>query len=161
MSVTFAASELINIAIGNEKRGIAFYDVMTRSADNPSVRSVFQYLADMEREHIQIFSDMLSEVAGNRSPETCTQEYADYLQALIDTAIFTDDLATSETATEADSDIKALELAIGAEKDAILFYYTIKEILPSRAQSTVDKIITEEKSHLRQLSELRQQTAGR
>ncbi len=160
MSVTFSPGELVNIAIGNEKRGIAFYDVMTRSADNESVRSVFQYLVDMEREHIQVFSGMLSEVAQHQAPETCTQEYADYLQALIDNAIFTEDLATSETANEADSDVKALELAIGAEKDAILFYYTMKEIMPGRAHSAVDMIIAEEKSHLRQLSELKRQMAG-
>jgi len=133
---------------------------MMRSADNEPVRSVFQHLVDMEREHIQVFSGMLSEVAQHQAPETCTQEYADYLEALIDNAIFTDDLATSETANEADSDIKALELAIGAEKDSILFYYTMNELMPERAHSAVDKIITEEKAHLRQLSELKRQTAG-
>jgi len=160
MSITFSASELINIAIGNERKGIAFYDVMTRSADSASARGVFQYLANMEREHIQIFNDMLAEADKYQVSETCTQEYAAYLQALVDTAIFTDDLAISEMATQADSDIKALELAIGAEKDAILFYYTMKEIMPRRAQSTVDKIIAEEKSHLRQLSELKQNPAA-
>lgn len=157
MSIAFSAGELINIAIGNERRGIAFYDVLTRSADSASARKVFQYLADMEREHIQIFQDMLTEADRYEVSETCTQEYAAYLQALIDTAIFSDDLATSEIATEADSDVKALELAIGAEKDAILFYYTMKEIMSRRAQSMVDKIIAEEKSHLRQLSELKRQ----
>ena len=160
MSITFSASELINIAIGNERKGIAFYDVMTRSADSASARGVFQYLANMEREHIQIFNDMLAEADKYQVSETCTQEYAAYLQALVDTAIFTDDLAISEMATQADSDIRALELAIGAEKDAILFYYTMKEIMPRQARPTVDKIITEEKSHLRQLSGLKKKLAA-
>ncbi len=155
MSIAFSAGELINIAIGNEKRGIAFYDVLTRSADSASARTMFQYLADMEREHIQIFKDMLAEADDYQISEACNEEYAAYIQALVDSAIFTDDLVTSEIASEADSDIKALELAIGAEKDAILFYYTMKEIMPGRAQSMVDKIISEEKSHLRQLSELK------
>ncbi len=155
MSVAFSASELINMAIGNEKRGIAFYDVMTRSTDSAAARRVFQYLADMEREHIEIFKEMLAEVSEYPAAETCTQEYSDYLKALIDTAIFTDDLATGEMANQVDSDRKALELAIGAEKDAILFYYTMKDILPQRAHATVDKIIAEEKAHLSQLSELK------
>lgn len=160
MSVAFSAGELINIAIGNEKRGIAFYDVLTRSADSAQARKVFQYLADMERDHIQIFQGMLTEADKYKISEACTEEYAAYLQALIDTAIFSDDLATSEMASEADSDIKALELAIGAEKDAILFYYTMKEIMPGRAHSMVDKIIAEEKSHLRQLSELKRKSTA-
>jgi rubrerythrin len=160
MSVAFSAGELINIAIGNEKRGIAFYDVLTRSADSEAARKTFQYLADMEREHIQIFSNMLTGAETYDISETCTDEYRGYLQALIDTAIFSDDLATSEMASEADSDIKALELSIGAEKDAILFYYTMKEVMPRQAQSMVDRIIAEEKSHLRQLSELRRQATA-
>ena len=155
MGVTFTTGELINIAIGNERRGKAFYDVMTRSADSPSARTVFKYLADMERDHIRTFQGMLSEVDKYKIPEDYAREHGDYLQALVNTAIFTDEL-TGEMATRADSDIKALEAAIGAEKDAILFYYMMKEVMPPRAHAMVDKIIAEEKSHLRQLSELKQ-----
>jgi len=160
VSISFSGSELINIAIGIERRGIAFYDIMTRSTENAATRDVFQYLANMEREHIQIFQGMLAEADKYQIPETYAQEYASYLQALVDSAIFTDDMVTSEMATQADSDIEALELAIGAEKDSILFYYEMKEIMPQRAQPTVNKIITEEKSHLRQLSELKKKLAA-
>jgi rubrerythrin len=155
MSITFSAGELINIAIGIEKRGMAFYDIMTRSVDDTATRGVLQYLADMEKGHIKIFEGMLAEVDKYKVPETYAEEYAGYLQALVDTAVFTDDALTSEMATQVDSDIKALELAIGAEKDSILFYYLMREIMPQRAQPTVDKIIAEEKSHLRQLAELK------
>jgi len=58
-----------------------------------------------------------------------------------------------------DSDIKAIELSISAEKDSILFYYNMKELMPKGAQATVNKIITEEKLHLRQLSELKKKLA--
>ena len=61
--------------------------------------------------------------------------------------------------TQLSSDIEAMELAIGAEKDSILFYYEMKEIMPQRARPTVNKIITEEKSHLRELSELKKKLA--
>jgi len=153
--ITFSGSELINIAIGIEKRGIAFYDTMAKSTENTATRDVFKYLADMERTHIHIFQDMLGEADKYQIPETYAGEYAAYLQALVDSAVFTDDTITSEMATQASSDIEAMELAIGAEKDSILFYYEMKEIMPQRAQPTVSKIITEEKSHLRKLSELK------
>ena len=68
-------------------------------------------------------------------------------------------MVTSEMATRADSDIGAIELAISAEKDSILFYYEMKGAIPQRAQPTVNKIITEEKLHLRQLSELKKKLA--
>ena len=159
MSISFSGSELINIAIGIERRGIVFYDIMTSSTKNAVARDVFQYLANMERQHIQIFQSMLEEADKYQFPETYASEYTVYLQALVDSAVFTDDLVTSEMAAKADSDIEAMELAIGAEKDSMLFYYEMKEIMPQRAQPTVNKIIAEEKSHLRQLSELKKKLA--
>lgn len=160
MSISFSGSELINIAIGIERRGIAFYEVMGRSTKNAVARDVFQYLADMERHHVRIFQDMLGEADKYQLPETPAGEYTAYLQALVDSAVFTDDMVTSEMATRAESDIETLELAVSAEKDSILFYYEMKDIMPERAQPTVNKIIAEEKKHLRQLSELRSKLAA-
>jgi rubrerythrin len=151
MSISFSGSELINIAIGIERRGSIFYDIMADSTKNAIARDVFHYLADIERQHIQTFQDMLSEADKYQFSETKAGEYAAYLQSLVDTAVFGDDLATS--------DIAALELAIGAEKDSILFYYEMRDIMPQRAQPTVNKVIAEEKSHLRQLSELKKKLA--
>jgi len=155
MSISFSGSELINIAIGVEKRGIAFYDTMVKSTRNTEARKVFQSLTDMERQHIQIFQNMLAEADKYQMPDAYAAEYTTYLQALVDSAVFTDDFITSEMATRVGSDIEAIELGISAEKDSILFYYEMKEIMPKRAQLTVNKILAEEKSHLRLLSELK------
>ena len=160
MSISFSDSELINIAIDIERRGIAFYDVMTRSTGNAATRDIFQYLVNMERGHIQIFQGMLTEADKNQVSRAHSAEYAAYLQALLDSTVFTNDTITSELAANAESDIEAMELAIGAEKDSILFYYGMKDIVPKRVQPTVDKIINEEKSHLRQLWELKKEMSA-
>ena len=160
MSISFSGSELINIAIGIEGRGIVFYDVMAKSTQNEAAREVFNYLADMERDHIETFKDMLEEADKFQVPADESGQYTAYLRALVDSAVFSDDLVTSEMAAQAESDTAALELAIRAEKDSILFYYEMKEVMPQRAQATVNKIIAEEKSHLRQLSELKKKLAA-
>ena len=160
MSISFSGSELINIAIGIERRGIAFYDIMTKTTESTAAREVFQHLADMEREHIRLFEGMLDQADKYQPAESYPGEYAAYLQALIDSAVFTDDLITSELATQADSDAEAMELAISAEKDSILFYYEMRNIMPRRAQPTVDRILAEEKSHLKELTGLKKQLAG-
>ena len=160
MSISFSGSELINIAIGIEERGIVFYDVMAKSTQNEAAREVFNYLADMERNHIEIFKDMLEGADKFQIPADESGQYTTYLRALVDSAVFSDDLVTSEMAAQAESDAAALELAIRAEKDSILFYYEMKEVMPQRAQATVNKIIAEEKSHLRQLSELKKKLAA-
>jgi len=58
---SFSGSELINITIGIERRGIAFCDIIIRSTGNATARDVFQYLADMERQRIQIFQNLLEQ----------------------------------------------------------------------------------------------------
>jgi len=160
MSISFSGSELINIAIGIEGRGIVFYDVMAKSTQNEAAREVFNYLADMERNHIETFKDMLEGADKFQIPADESGQYTAYLRALVDSAVFSDDMVTSEMAAQAESDTAALELAIMAEKDSILFYYEMKEVMPQRAQATVNKIIAEEKSHLRQLSELKKKLAA-
>jgi len=160
VSISFYGSELISIAIGIERRGIAFYDVMARSTRNVKAREIFQYLGGMEREHIQIFQNMLGEADKYEIPETYAGEYGAYLQALVDSAVFTDDAVTGELATRSENDVTAIELGIGAEKDSILFYYEFREMVPRRARAAVDKIIAEEKLHLRQLSDLKKSLAA-
>jgi rubrerythrin len=159
MSIVFPGSDLLNIAIGIERRGIMFYDIMAKSTDNEDARAVFEGLADMEREHTRIFESLLSEADKRQPRETSTQGYSDYLQSLMDEAVFTDDMITSDMATQADSDIKALELAISAEKDSILFYYEMRDSMPQRAVPMLNRIIAEEKSHLQQLSEIKKKLA--
>lgn len=159
MSIVFSAGEVINVAIGIEKRGITFYDIMARSADDARAREVFQGLLEMEREHLRTFQDMLEEAGGQPPPEATGQEYAGYFQALVDTAVFTEDMIASGTVA-GETDIQALDMGIGAEKDSILFYYEMKDIMPRRFVPLVDRIIAEEKSHLQQLSEIKKKIKG-
>ena len=155
MSISYHGNELIDVAIGIERRGIMFYDVLARSTNNARAREVFQYLAGMEREHIRAFEGMLTAADRKEHPETYAGEYGDYLQALADNAVFTDDSITSDLVSQADNDLAAVELGIGAEKDSILFYYEMMDLVPRRERVMIGKIITEEKSHLRQLAELK------
>ena len=47
MTISFSGKELINIAIGIERRGTVFYDIMSRSTENATAHDIFQQLADM------------------------------------------------------------------------------------------------------------------
>lgn len=161
MSDVFSGYELIHIAMDIERRGISFYDVMAKSSDAESARAAFYSLAGMEREHLVTFQNMLAEVHASGPGDRLTQEYPPYVQALINEFIFTDDMITSEIATQADTDLKAIELGISVEKDSIIFYGEMKENINQRAIPVIDRIIAEEKSHLQTLSEVKKKLAGR
>jgi rubrerythrin len=160
MSIVFSPGELINIAIGIERSGITFYDIMARTTDSEMAREIFEEFVAMERAHLNMFQDMLAATDKRLPPETSTSEYSSYLQALIDDAVFTNDAIMSEVVTQADSDIKALEVGISAEKDSILFYHEMKEIMPGPTIPDLERIITEEKSHLQQLTAMKKKLEG-
>jgi rubrerythrin len=155
MPVELSSREIINIAIGIERRGISFYDVMAKSTDDEASRAVFEGLVEMEREHLETFQGMLDQLNDSMPEERESDVHSEYIRALMDSAVFTDDLITGEMATQADTDIKAIELGISAEKDSLLFYYEIKDSLPPRMVPLLDRIITEEQTHLLQLSTIK------
>ena len=70
-----------------------------------------------------------------------------YLRALADTKVFFEKTIDS-------SSLKAvLKEAIGAEKDSILFYVGMKELVPEiHGKSKIDGIIKEEMQHIHLLS---------
>ena len=159
MAFDFSMSEIINAAIGIEKRGYAFYTVMAKSTPNDGARMVYNHLAETEKDHIRIFQEMLAGVSKYEAPEPFAREYAAYFHALVDSAVFTRDLTHSELAACNSSDTAALELGIRAEKDSIIFYYNMKDMMPKAEQGPVDKIITEEKAHLQQLTDIKKKLA--
>jgi rubrerythrin len=154
MSIYFTGSELVNIAIGIEQSGAAFYDSLAQSAKNEESKGMWEYLTLEEKKHVEIFQRMLGSVSDYTPPETYTEEYDLYLRALIDSAVFHDDQAAREMAQKADSESEAIQIALRAEKDSILFYLNLRELVRRSEREAVDKVIEEERSHLRQLSDL-------
>jgi len=156
MGVLFSGRELINIGIGIEKNGAVFYDSLAESAKDASVKTMYKDLADREREHMEIFRDMLGSVGDYQPPETFTEEYEAYMKALVDSLIFPDDQVAREMARNVAGDIEAIQIGLGAEKDSILFYTEMRDLVRSSDRDAVSKLIAEEKSHMRQLTALKQ-----
>ena len=161
MGIFFSGKELINFAIGIERNGIAFYGSLGKTARNTAAQDAYRYLADEERGHLKIFQNMLDSSGAYQPPETLTEEYDLYLKALLDSVVFEDDKVARRMAENASSDAEAIHIALGAEKDSILFYKEMRELVRVADREVVDRIIEEEKSHLRQLSELKRSLTKR
>ena len=160
MGMLFSGSELIEIAIRIERNGISFYEALAQSAKDAAARAAYQYLADQEREHIKDFQNLSASVDKCQPREIYTGEYSLYLKALVDSQVFTDDQAVRQMAQRVTSDAEAIQLALGAEKDSILFYTEMRDLIRSSDRKVVDNIIEEERAHLRQLSDLKRKLAG-
>jgi rubrerythrin len=155
MGIFFSGRELIEIAIGIENNGAIFYDSLAGSTKNSGVGHTYKNLADKEKEHAAIFQKMLDSVGESKPPETYTEQYNLYLKALIDSLVFADDKVSLGMARKVNSDAEAIQIAMGAEKDSILFYVEVKDLVRRSDRRMVGKIIEEERFHLRQLTEIK------
>lgn len=157
MGMLFSGSELVNIAIGIERNGVAYYETLAELTKDAALKDAYNYLANMERKHIETFQKMLDSV-GKYQPTYAGEtgeEYELYLRALIDSVVFPDDKVAKEMANKASSEAEALRVGIIAEKDSILFYSEMRNLVRESDRHIIDAIVGEEKAHLRQLSQLK------
>ena len=155
MGVFFSGRELLSVAVGIEKNGAAFYDSLAASSGDAAVQRACKRLADKEREHAGIFRDMLRVVDSYEPPETLTEEYQSYLKALVDTFVFTDARGRRTAERAVSTDAEALQVGIGVEKDSILLYTEMRNLVRKAQRAVVGRVLEEERAHLRELRDLR------
>jgi rubrerythrin len=155
MGMFFSGKELLDIAVNIEKSGAAFYETMVKCARSKKAQTAFKYLADQEKHHIEAYRSMLSSVADAPPPESYTEEYDQYIKSLVDSSVFSGEGAACTMAEKAASDAEGIDFGIRAEKDSILFYTELQDLVRRADAKVIGKIIDEERSHLKRLSELK------
>ncbi|MGE4520495.1 MAG: ferritin family protein [Desulfobacteraceae bacterium] len=146
----FSADEIFEMAIEIEVKGQEFYRKAAADAENEDLKKILSDLADMEVDHEETFKEMKKDLkssekeAGVFDPEN---EAAAYLKALADTKVFYEKEIDTKSVKE------VMKAAITAEKDSIVFYLGMKNLVPEKkGQDRLDKIINEEMTHIRIIS---------
>jgi rubrerythrin len=158
----FQIDEVFEMAVQMEENGAAFYRKAADSTGNQEVKDLLNRLAVMEIEHKATFKKLRSEVVNTKDRDAFFDpqgEGAMYLKAIVDTKVF------FEKAIDTSSLEEVLKDAIWAEKDTTVFYLGIRQGMTEEdPKRKIDKIIEEEMSHIRMLSEklidLKQQIRG-
>lgn len=154
MGILLSGRELVEIAIGIERNGITFYDSLAKSTEAVKASDLYKYLAGKEKEHLKLFQNMIDLVGDYQLPEMYTEEYDRYLKALIDSTVFSDEQGALQRAQKVTTEAEAIQIGLGAEKDSILFYSEMRELVHGSERDVIDQIIEEEKTHLARLSDL-------
>jgi rubrerythrin len=154
MAIFFSGSELLEVAIGIERNGMAFYQALADKTKNKDVKDIYNHLAGEEKKHLDTFQGMSDSLGQAKPSETYTDEYMLYLKSLIDSTVFTNVTEARQKAAKVSNEVEALDTGIRAEKDSILFYSELQNLVRERDRKVVLNILDEEKKHLRQLSEL-------
>ncbi len=143
----FTADDVFEMAEQLERNGAKFYQDAAQHADSPEYKKRLEELSQMEVEHEKIFVKLRLELSGEEKVSTAfdpQNESVLYLRALADTKVFFEkeiDLSSMES---------VLKAAILAEKDSIVFYLGMREMVPGKyGKDKLDKIIKEEMGHIK------------
>ncbi len=150
MAYDFTADDVFEMAEQLERNGAEFYRNAAENADDPEANAFLIRLAEMEDAHEKTFAFLRSSLSEKAKAATVfdpQHESALYLRALADTRVF------FEKEIDFSSMRAILKAAILAEKDSIVFYLGMKDLVPDKlGKDTLDKIIKEEMGHIRILS---------
>ena len=150
MRYDFNADDVFEMAEQLERNGARFYQNSAASVEGEEAKKLLVKLANMELDHEKIFKQMRSDLAAAEKQSTVFDPEGDailYLRALADTRVFFQKEIDTTSLRE------ILKAAIEAEKDSIVFYLGMKEMVPEKlGRERLDEIIKEEMSHIRMLS---------
>jgi rubrerythrin len=157
MSIFFNAAEILEMAIQIERNGAKFYRTAGANAIEPPIKSMFDELAAMEVQHQATFSAMLKEVTAKGTATTfdLEEQGALYLRAMVEGKVFDTKSDPSSKLTGKESLDQILNIAIGLEKESIVFYVGIKEMVREESdKEQIDHIIREEMGHISTLADV-------
>ncbi len=155
MTNIFNMAEVVDIGIEKEKKRRDFYGAVAEKMAEGDLKELFKKLHDWEEEHVKKFSEIRREVDERESFESYPGEEGDYMEALVSDQLYAD-LSPEETAASIKEPLDAIQLGIGFEKDAILFFRGLGNFLRSPRKEVLRQLVREEQEHLVYLIRLRE-----
>ena len=152
MSFEFNADEILEMAVQIERNGARFYRKAAELVEGATVRKLFQDLAAWEDGHERAFATIRTDLAQQeREPRVFDPEHETsmYLRAMADGHVFDARVDPADRLTGKESAEDILRMAIGQEKDSIVFYTGLKEMISQTAgRERIEEIIKEEMGHI-------------
>ncbi len=147
MSYDFNANEIFEMAEQIERNGGKFYRDAAENVSDEVSKQLLTELATMEDEHEKTFAALRSELSNAEKAQTTFDpegETAQYLKTLADTRVF------FKKEIDLSSMKEILKAGLTAEKDSIVFYLGMKDLVPEKfGKNRIDGIIKEEMSHIK------------
>jgi len=148
----FSIREIVEQAIQTEHLGKEFYTKMSEKFhDNKELTKLFEILAAHEVRHGNSFS-ALKEKLGDEEPEGW-DEVTPYLRAIVDSEFFLGKNKCLPSLEHVRTASEAVDFALCFERETLLYYYAMREATEDK--EILDKIISEEKSHIVWLNNLK------
>jgi rubrerythrin len=147
-----SASTVLRWAMEIEENGESFYKAVAAQSTNRDVKLLFEDLAYQEARHFRTFSRMLERVPEAELPDSDYEGYRNYLNTALSNALFAGPDKGMKMAQAAGNEEAALKAAIAFEKDTLLFFYDVRDMVPPMHKDSISALIQEETNHVRQLT---------
>jgi len=161
MLFNFNADEIFQMGVEIETNGKKFYETVAKSTPDASAKKIFADLATWESEHIELFKKLRERLPSAATQEDLFDPHEElhlYLKATADSHVFIRNQDIPTLAKKCKTPVQALELAIVFEKDSVVFYTTMKKLVPENfGKNEIDVLIDEEISHLYILTQKRKE----
>lgn len=147
--------ELIRLAKRDEDVGAEFYQKLAEKAESEDLKEKFLEIREQEIGHSERFQEMLEEMSDYVPQEDFPGEYEQYFQSFLSKREYLDSGDAVEAASGIESDMEAIKFALSQEKNTLLFFLEMKELVPSSQQrEMVHEVIDEERDHIVELSQM-------
>jgi len=159
MSYLLKNSEILDFAVQIERSGYEFYIQALKKFDDAKTVAFFQYLADEEFHHEQVFLKMKEKWEEGKisAPDP---EYEAYMKDFCKSHILADKKAVQAKLKTVETFSDVLNMALDFEKDSVVFFTQLKSIVGADKTEPVDRVIQEELTHIRRILEFRKQSGA-
>ena len=152
MSFYLNADEIFQVGVQIEANGKAFYEAAAERGPESDVGRLCRELATWETKHIELFEGMrraLPPAAREGSAFDPDSDLAAYVRATADSHVFRKNVDVAALASRCRTAGDILDLAIAFEKDSVVFYSAVRNVVaPHQGQSNLDALIEEELRHI-------------
>ncbi|MCX6579820.1 MAG: ferritin family protein [Candidatus Aminicenantes bacterium] len=152
MSDLLNASEILEFAVYIEQKGYQFYTESAKKLNDLKLMGLFNVLAEEELMHEHSFKKLQKEVGSFTPEESYDGEYQGYMKDYLKTFTPTTNEKMIKLVKRVNSVGDAVEMALGFEKDSVVFYNLLKNFVSGESKKMVDNIIQEEVRHVLRLN---------
>ncbi|NLG29454.1 MAG: ferritin family protein [Chloroflexi bacterium] len=152
---TLPSSMVLQWAMEIERNGEGFYRVAAAQAKDRDAKLLFEDLAYQEERHYNVFKRMLDRAPAAAGADSADAgKYRAYLETALGSALFAGPDKGLKLAKQATDEGEALKAALAFEKDTLLFFYDVREMVAEAERDAVTAIIEQERSHVRQIAQV-------
>jgi len=156
MPIFYSPVEVIEMAVRTEKTGQKFYSETAKKTKSKILGALFSFLALEELKHEKTYKKLYNII--KEDPRTMPynlDEMGLYLQAITDSKFFLGSNKALSAIAKVKTPKALLDYAIQFEKETMLFYIEILNMINSKNKPLVQSIITQEKHHIRKLTSMK------